>query len=554
VAPDRHVWREAVLAAAGFAAVALVMTWPTMRHPAATLPGDLYDPTVEAWWLAWVGHALVTAPLDVWQTNAFYPMPDTLAFGEPLLGYAPLAAIGAGIPAAVLRYNAVYVLTFALASTGMYALARQAGAGRFGSAVAAFGFAYGPWRLAHSVHLNILSAGGIPLALAMLGRGHGWSLAGSPGRGAIRPGWAVAGWLVAAWQLSLGFALGLPFAYLLFGIAVLTVRAWWRGRAAPGRRLIVADLIGGLAFASTGLLVGRVYLRVVGDHPEAVRGPDDLNTFSPPWHGLVTASQQSWYGRLLPPGEHLASIEWALSPGWLLLLAGVSGVVTTVWRRRAARWLGIGAVVSAWLSLGTTTPFNGLLGYSLLYGLPGFGSIRTPGRLCLYTSMLLALLAAGAVTRATHAAGDWARGLPFRRVMVIGTAFALVGGLVLEGLPAVQHPRVPGPPTRLSALAQPLVVLPAGRPSDMPVMLWTTDGFPRVLNGASSFDPSFAFRESLQEFPSPRTVAVLREIGVRTVVVDRSRSAADTLPARIRAAARFGVTAFLRDDAVVFTL
>ena len=41
-----------------------------------------------------------------------------------------------------------------------------------------------------------------------------------------RPGWALAGWLVAAWQVSLGFGIGLPFAYTLAGITVIAVGAW----------------------------------------------------------------------------------------------------------------------------------------------------------------------------------------------------------------------------------------------------------------------------------------------------------------------------------------
>ena len=54
-------------------------------------------------------------------------------------------------------------------------------------------------------HLHVISSGGIPLALFLLLRGY---------RRGSR-GLVLAGWLVSAWQISLGFTLGLQFAYLL---------------------------------------------------------------------------------------------------------------------------------------------------------------------------------------------------------------------------------------------------------------------------------------------------------------------------------------------------
>ena len=193
----------------------MVLTWPTLRDPASTIPQDTGDPTLQAWQVAWGGHALLTNPFQVWHSNTFYPEPYTYAYSDTLLGYAPFGMIGDGPVAAVVRYNLLYVLTHALALFGAYALARQVGAGRAGAAVAGVSFAYAPWKLAQAGHLHVLSIGGIALALAMLARGHGWSLRHGhrPDRG--RPGWVVAGWAVAAWQVTLGFGIGLPFAYAL---------------------------------------------------------------------------------------------------------------------------------------------------------------------------------------------------------------------------------------------------------------------------------------------------------------------------------------------------
>jgi hypothetical protein len=221
----RGLVHEYLLAVYLSALFAVALTWPTLRYPLHTLPQDLGDPSRQAWQISWLGHVLQTNPVKLWQTNAYFPTTDSLAYGDSLLGYAPAGLLGTGPEAAVLRYNILFVLAHALLLFGAYVLVRQLGARRTGAAVAAAAFAYAPWRLAQEGHLDIVSAGAIPLALALLARGHGWSI-----RYGFRPalrnsGWAALGWLVAIWQFSLGFSLGVPFAYVLGGIVLFLLVA-----------------------------------------------------------------------------------------------------------------------------------------------------------------------------------------------------------------------------------------------------------------------------------------------------------------------------------------
>jgi hypothetical protein len=190
--PGRVLRHEATLACVAGLLLAVAMIWlvppfaiwvmsagetsPVIPDPRRTITGNVGDPTAQAWILAWNGHAVLHDISHVWRTNAFYPEKYPLAFSDSLLGYAPAGMIGSGVADAVLRYNVMLVLAFALASVGGYALARQLGGNRVGAAVAGAAFAYAPWRYGHDGHLNILSTGGIALALAMLARGHGWSL------------------------------------------------------------------------------------------------------------------------------------------------------------------------------------------------------------------------------------------------------------------------------------------------------------------------------------------------------------------------------------------
>src|SRR3954453_12747065 len=197
--------RELLFAALTAVFVALLMHWPLPLVLGRDVPRDLGDPLPQAWQVAGDGHALTHQPLDFFQANVFWPLKNSLAFSDALVGYAPFGLIGSGPHAAVVGYGVLFLFVCALAFFGGYLLARELRAGRSGAFVAGAAFAYAPWRLEQDGHLHVLSRGGIPLALALLVRGYRTGSA-----------WTVAaGWLVAAWQVSLGFTLGLQLAYLL---------------------------------------------------------------------------------------------------------------------------------------------------------------------------------------------------------------------------------------------------------------------------------------------------------------------------------------------------
>ncbi|MCX4472630.1 hypothetical protein OOK41_20355 [Micromonospora sp. NBC_01655] len=537
----RHEWTLAVLAGL---LLAVVLTWPTLRHPWTTIPGDLGDPTLQAWQVAWSGHALLTDPLALWHSNTFFPERYTYAYSDTLLGYAPAGLFVSDPQEAVLRYNILYVLSHALAFVGAYALVRQVGARRIAAAVAAVAWAYAPWRLAHSGHLNILSIGGIALCLAMLARGHGWSLRDGHQPQRHRPGWALAGWLVAAWQVSLGFGIGLPLVYfLLAGCVVVAAAVGWvrlrRGRYLFGRRLLLADLGGGAVLAATCVSIGSVYLRVVDQNPQAERDLAWTRWLSPPLRGYVVAPADSWlwgtrhtYAR--------AQLSWApemaLLPGVTLIVLAALGLAYSSFRLRHRVLLGLGVLVSGALGLGSNLGADGDPGYLTLSRLlPGWDALRTPGRMMIWTSLLLAILAAGAITAIGDDMARAARGTPDESAdnpkvaptvrpgwRVARVALVLPLALVLvEGVNRTPHPEVPRAPTALRSASAPLLVLPSDGLLELNIMLWSTDGFPQVANGLAGFVPTSQqrTREITAAFPDPASVAYLRQVGIRSVVV-----------------------------------
>jgi hypothetical protein len=87
--------------------------------------------------------------------------------------------------------------------------------------------------------------------------------------------------------------------------------------------------------------------------------------------------------------------------------------------------------------------------------------------------------------------------------------------------------------------------------------LWSTDGFPRTVNGRASFQPRLtsAIAADVAGFPDTRSVARLRALGVRTVILHptyvpgTSWAGSATKPL-----AGLGITRERRGDVVVFRL
>jgi len=538
--------------------LACLVFWRVVRHLGSAVPGDLGDPLLQSWQLAWGAHGLLTSPLHVFDANTFAPLTRSLSFSDSLLGYAPFGLVGSGASAAVARYNVVFLLAHALAFAGMYVLVRQLGTGRTAAVVAGAAFAFSPFRLAQVSHLQTLSSAGIPLALAMLARGHGITLRRvTPDRAPPRPAWALAGWLTAAWQVSLGFGLGLQTVYLLLLLVAVGVLVSAVRRSRPPGRLVLASGLGLAIFLGVGAAMAVPYGRTVTAHPEARRDLAQVAFFSPPLRALITAPPESrlWGERTAPLREGMSwRFEQTLAPGLAVtVLAGLAPLWGPLPRRYRAG-LVAGIVVLVALSLGTHGPGGGRAGFLLLFEhLPGWQGVRTPSRLVTLAWLLLAVLGAFGVQRLVRLAGRPAR-VAFLAVLLT-TATAAEG---VNTVP-VATPRPVPAGLQLSALPQPVLVLPSAEFEDNTVMLWSTDGFPKISNGASGFRPAGleALRAVTQEFPSPRAVLALRTHGVRSVVLLRDRIPGTPLEGAVERhrEGRFGLHLVpdTRDDpAVVF--
>lgn len=180
-----------------------------------------------------------------------------------------------------------------------------------------------------------------------------------------------------------------------------------------------------------------------------------------PARGFLTAPPESWlWGERHETARAALGFpgEMTLLPGVVLVGLGVAGLFFSAWRVRHRVALAAGVLVSVALAAGTTLGGDGDPGYvTLVRHAPGWDGIRTPGRLVLWTTLLLGLLAAGALTVAEPEtrSGGWRR--CGRWLLVFPVALVLV-----EGINRTPHVPAPVLPAALRGVDGPLLVLPSG--------------------------------------------------------------------------------------------
>jgi hypothetical protein len=532
--------------------LAVITSWPLVLHLPSRIAPDLGDPVRTAWQIAWVGHAMLHDPLHIFDSNTFYPHPLSLAFSDSLLGYGPAAFFGSGTVATLVRYNLLFLWAWSLCFAGAYLLARELGLGKLGGAAAGVAFAYAPYRVTEAGHLHVISSGGLPLALFLLLRGY---------RRSSRK-LVLAGWLVSAWQVSLGFTLGLQYTYLLALLALLVLAYWWRRRLTPGegwrttgsgrgplipRQLLAVTLVGMAVLGAVTVYEARPYLQVANDYPTAKRTIKEVETYSSGPAALLAASSENrvWGGATAFARAKVHSKnEDVYFPGGVILalalvglLAGGAGGLARKRRqgihdttgedharnpftRRLRVGLLIGIVTCSVLAMGL-----GLTGagypYRLLFDYaPGWDGVRVPGRIFTLATLFYALLAAAGVQLLVARIRPWARRAALPAVPVLlGAVLILV--VLGEGAGHLGHPVVPQPARAEIGLPGPIIDLPTDGALDRVWQYFSTDGFPKIANGESTFDipAEDDLRGGMNGFPDRASVEKLRYYGIRTVVL-----------------------------------
>jgi hypothetical protein len=379
---------------------------------------------------AWFAQELQAGRFPLWCPLIFggYPL---LADGEIGMLYPPNVLALLALPSGA-AFVLVRTAHYFVAGLGTYALARALGVGRPAAAYAGLAFALGAFMVGHLDHGNILrSAAWLPplLACAELALRAG-------GRRAL--GWAA----LAAACLALA-GLGLHPQILLIDLVALWSYLPMRAMAlatgpgtpdGPGRAVAAA-------LTRCLLVLAGVTLLGLGAAAAQLAPTYELGMLSSRGDGvpysLATGGALSPFDlvTLLLPYLFRADPRnvWSLFPYWeTTLYVGLVGIVLAMvglllGRRRAVLPLAGLALVGLALAMADYFPVDL---YSWLWTLPGFSSMRMPGRHTVVVELALAVLAAIGLDRLLAEAGSRRA----RRIVSLVGGFALVVVVALVGV------------------------------------------------------------------------------------------------------------------------
>jgi len=382
---------EIALALALYTAFTVWWLWPLpttwQTHTAyfgASFPPSVADVYLIIWAMTWDAHALVAAPWRLFHANIFYPSTLSLAYSEHFLGYVPLFAPtywASGNP--ILAVNGLIFVSYPLCALSMYALARRWTGGP-AAAVAGFFYAFYPYRYQTLTHLHMLGVHYLPLAMLLTER---WLVSARARDAALLAGALL---LQAFSSTYLAYVSALAYGPYL---AIALCR--WRGRL-DRRRLAGLALAGGFVLAMM-VVMSLPYLELsrLGLIPSY--GEEGATPI-----GLVP------YFASIPVWRYLRE-QGVGGVGYALALLAI----LPPWRRlRYPRLVGaVTAVVGTVAAFGPKISIHGHALWSpytlLVDWVPGFATVRQPGRFVLAAQLGFALLAGIGLGRIVARARPW---------------------------------------------------------------------------------------------------------------------------------------------------
>jgi hypothetical protein len=492
---------EFAVVVAGLSALTAAMTYPL----AFKLSSHGYrlhvvgDHQYSVWNVAWVAHALLTNPLQVFHANIFYPHRWTLLYSE-----ANLAAGAIGLPVywltrdAFATHNFVVLASFVLSGTGTYYLVRYLTGDRHAAAVSAVAFAYCPYVFGHLPHIQLLMTAGIPFSLLAFHR-----MADQPtvGRGAaLGAAMGLQGLACAYYSIFVAIFVGFAVIFTAAAVKLWREPRYWRAVSAAA---VVAIAI---------VLPLFVPYFLLDRNSGFGRTLEESRTYSASWLDYVTAGAHSaaWF---VPKGWKDTSF-----PGFIAVIFGATGAIWS-WksggrpRYLAGLYVGI-AGLALWFSLG---PAGGLywLGYRLV---PGFSFLRAPSRFGMVVTFALCVLAGLAIAALLKQRP--------RPAVVAAALLAIATAERVAPIPITPNPQI-------QPVYSFLATQPYGAVAEFPplsrkfaftrtrYMLASTVHWMPLVNAYSDFTPE-SFDDSLDVlagFPSRASIDVLQKDGVRYAIV-----------------------------------
>ena len=511
--PRKEIWTTAVV----FTVLTVVFAYPLSTRAASVMLEDQPDFHLFIWTFGWLAHAWSHDPLSLFDANIFYPLENTLAFSENLIGSGFIAAPVIWLTGNhVLATNLASLTSVVLCGIGAYVLGRALGLRPPAACICAIIFAFCPARFFRIGQLHLTAVQWLPFTLAFL---HGY----------FHSGRARDLRIAAAFFSLQALASGHGAAFAVVAIAGLFAYRFAVGDPlAPVQRL--RDLgVTGVLLLLPAVLIAIPY-GIVQRDMGLRRGLD--TTVLPAVSFLASPSKlhQAILSLFVPLSSVNDVAHAFLFPGYLPPLLAVAAVALAgrrLWKERPTDHTLFYLLLTIVTVLLIVGPPFGI--WRFVYWLPGLNFIRVPSRFIILTVLAIAVLAGYAFERLQERFG-WRS--PW------GVAGALAVALLVEfsSVPLKVTPFSTRPLAAERWLAdqpKPFVV------AEVPVfgvgrdhstyMLHSMAHWQKTVHGFSGIDPPqhVALYEAMKGFPDAESLTRMREFGVTYVVLHLDRYDSD---------------------------
>ena len=498
-----------------FIGLAILMTYPLPFNMGSCLRSlsewSIADPLLNTWILSWNVHKISSGDFrNFFDANIFYPHKKTLAYSEILLPQSlvawPVLAVSKN---PILAYNLVLLFAFITSGLGMYFLARFHTKNTLAGIIAGTIYAFSPFMFDHLGHIQILTAGGIPLSFLFLYK----FIETERYRDLL--------FLVLFYCLqslaNLYYALYLTlFLGLVIVFQTISKRKYRDARflAKLGLFVLMAIIILGPFFYQYSKAYEDInYSRRIGTYAT-------LTSF------LATSSQNRLYGKLtLPFSAH----EAKLFPGIVAFLLALLGIVYGLKQKKEKKtiWIYSGILVFAFLfALGPKGPYLFLHEY-----VPGFKALRAVARVHIIVIFSLAVFASFGIQALSKKFQGWKRWAVPSVLLVLILIEYLSIPLPLRSVPVKDE--IPGVYKWLAAqkdkemavleLPLPPPKMRAGR-WECYRIYYSAYHWKNLVNGYSGFSPLLykELRHRWQNLSVARNVRGFKELGIRYIILHTS--------------------------------
>jgi hypothetical protein len=477
-------------------ALTVLLTWPQALYLGSRVAAH-DDPLFSIWRLAWVAHILPAHPSQLFDANIFYPNVRTLAYSDAMLLESAIAAPWLWLNAnPVLVYNLLLLGGIVSSGLAMFVLVRHLTRDDDAALVAAVVFTLIPYRVEHFIHLELQWTVWMPLAFLAVHR--------TIEDGSIRFG-LLTGlllWLQVISSIYYGAFLGMTVAVL----AILLM--------ASRPQLAAAAIVPLAAGAIVAIVLTVPYTLPYAQNTVALgaRPALEVATFSAALDSYWRAPWQNWlwgWTAFKYSGNELHLFAGVVATG-LALVALVRGPRRDVWI-----YLALTALAAA-LSLGSKGSLYEWLHAHVWF----FRGFRAPARFSILAFCSLAVLA-GFGFQAIKRLAD-ARPAGRALLVAVLVAIGVECGSAPMGLADVPAGR---PPIyQFLRTVEPTVI------AELPMVDWdmtalfmygSTFHWQRLINGYSGYAPPDYpdTRERMRTFPDAPSIARLRELGARYVLI-----------------------------------